>query len=523
MCPYPERSPSHLPRSAFQEDKVPGNRLLSVLVIEDNPADAGLIRAMLGNRTFTLTFSSRLAEAQHLMQQQSFDIILMDLGLPDSQGLPSLEVLLREAGIPIVVMTGLDDDGLAQQALQRGAQDYIIKGAEADHFLARSLQYAVERHQIDQQLRHQKAQYKLLTEQFRALFNGIPDGLVLLTRDLDIIWANEGACRFLPETEKPVEGKKCHQVFFSEETPCPDCIVQRCFASGQSLSDKVTTPDGRILGLRAFPIKNRDGVVDRVIELSNDITERVRLQSEAIRTDQLASLGELAAGVAHEINNPINGIINYATILKKCAADNFEAIEIAGRIEREGDRIASIVSKLLHFSRQRQETKRPASVAAILDDTLGLIRNQLYKDGIELCVDLPDDLPAVNVQPQQIEQVFLNLINNARYALNSRFPDRRSAEKKLTIRADYLGGGFIRTSIHDNGTGIPDEIRNRILAPFFSTKPVGEGTGLGLSISHSIIQEHGGRLTFESEVGVFTRVQVDLPCALGIAENTSPQ
>lgn len=320
---------------------------------------------MLSGDEFELTFVTRLDQAIEALEKTSVDVILMDLGLPDSQGLASLDQLIAIKAPPIVVMTHLDDGELARQAFQRGAQDYIVKGQEIKHFLKRAVQYAIERHRIEQQLRNGEQEYRLLTNQFRALFNGIPDNLVLMDSDLRIIWANKAACQQLPHPGVELTGQKCYEIFRSENEPCPDCITKRCFQTGQSLSDRVTTKDGRILGLRAFPIRNSSGQVDRVIELSNDITEKIKLQSETIRTGQLASLGELAAGVAHEINNPINGIINYGEVLKRCANDPDQVINIAERVIKEGDRIAAIVSNLLHFASQQQEEKyqRPSETS----------------------------------------------------------------------------------------------------------------------------------------------------------------
>ncbi|BBA70938.1 sensor histidine kinase [Geobacter sulfurreducens] len=257
-------------------------------------------------------------------------------------------------------------------------------------------------------------------------------------------------------------------------------------------------------------------------EAINGLLERLRLkeieketiQKDAMQTWHLASLGEVAAGVAHEINNPINGIINCAQILaaEPCLSEPERGV--ANRIIKEGERVAVIVRSLLSFARYEGRERVPAYVHDILNDTLELTRVQLKRDGVQLHVELPPDLPALLVHPHQIEQVFLNLISNARYALDKKFSTGAGGGKRLDIKGEKIigdDGVFVRIEFRDNGTGIPRDVIGRVIDPFFTTKPATEGTGLGLSISHGLISDHGGRLRVESVEGEFTRVQIDLP------------
>ena len=247
--------------------------------------------------------------------------------------------------------------------------------------------------------------------------------------------------------------------------------------------------------------------------LKEEITDRRMAEAEVIRASQLAALGELAAGVAHEINNPINGIINYAQLLLNKSRQDDMGKDLAARIIKESDRIAHIVRSLLSFAREGEEDRHPVQIHEIMSDTLALTEAQLRKDGIMLEVDIPVNLPRVIAQPQQLEQVFLNIISNARYALNQKYPGEHK-NKILEIRCNEIINRkrpHIRISFNDRGTGIPDEIRNKVMNPFYSTKPSHIGTGLGLSISHSIIKNHGGVLTFDSVEGEYTKVIIELP------------
>ncbi|WP_051374935.1 PAS domain S-box protein [Desulfosarcina sp. BuS5] len=271
------------------------------------------------------------------------------------------------------------------------------------------------------------------------------------------------------------------------------------------------------------PIKNDQGDIFGIILVFRDISEKIeaekqkkKLEAEAMRTGQLVSIGEIAAGVAHEINNPINSVINLAQILlDECNSESSE-YDIAGRIIKEGDRIANIVSNLLSFARGNMEKeKNLVNLSEIISDTLVLAKVQMQKDQIELRVNIPLNLPKIIANPQQIQQVFLNLIINARYALNQKYSGTHE-NKILEIlgeEATIDDCPYVRAIFQDNGIGIPANEIKKVINPFYSTKPTGIGTGLGLSISHGIISDHGGYIRIESTEGEFTRVIIDLPAS----------
>ncbi len=277
---------------------------------------------------------------------------------------------------------------------------------------------------------------------------------------------------------------------------------------------KMVRKDGSNIDVRinSSSLRNEDGEFERTVCIIEDTTERKRAKAEAIRASHLASLGELSAGVAHEINNPINGIINYAQILANRRELDERDRDIAERIIKEGNRISHITGGLLSFARDRKSSRQAINVKDVINSVLNLSETQLRKDGIVLTINVPDDLPLIVVQYQQIEQVFLNIISNARYSLNLNDQSARD-EKRLEISAGTFSVGtalFIRVMFSDNGSGIPPEICDKVMDPFFTTKPSGSGTGLGLSISHGIINDHGGTISIESVEGAYTKIIIDL-------------
>jgi signal transduction histidine kinase len=244
-----------------------------------------------------------------------------------------------------------------------------------------------------------------------------------------------------------------------------------------------------------------------------DVTERKKLEARLRQAAKMEAIGTLASGVAHEINNPINIIMNYAGLILRQEVTRDDVETFAREIVNESERIATIVRNLLAFARQEQEMPSPATISGIVESALSLMKKVLDNDQITIRVDVPEDLPQIQCRRQQIEQVLVNLLTNARHALNERFP-RYSEEKILEITASVFerdGRQWIRTGIEDRGPGISAEVIDRIFDPFFTTKPGGSGTGLGLSVSHGIVDDHSGRLTVRSQVGQYTRFIVELP------------
>lgn len=255
----------------------------------------------------------------------------------------------------------------------------------------------------------------------------------------------------------------------------------------------------------------------RAIGFIQDITEIKLLQDKAIRTAQLASVGELSTMVAHEVNNPLSGVMGYAQVLiNRGSAGDKELLE---RIIMEGERIAKIVGTLLNFSYDSKGEKTLQDLQPIVVEALSLMAGQLEKQGVRLDVSFAENLPPIVCNPQQIEQVVLNILRNAYQALTDG-PTETGSEKIIRVRG---GKGarhdrnYVRLELANNGPHIPTGELARIKEPFFTTKPVGRGTGLGLSISGDIMKDHDGTLEIISEPGAFTQMVLSFPVVPGEA------
>jgi signal transduction histidine kinase len=428
------------------------------------------------------------------------------------------ETALRKANEDLRART--DELRNHQDHLTELVQERTVEITDAYRHLQQEI---IERKVMESNLRESKEKFEKLSSEFRTLLEAITDPLTLLSPDLKVIWANHSMACGMGREISDLGRSYCYTRWHEAAGPCDNCPAVKTFQTGKEEVTQVEAPDGKLWEMRSYPIKGEDGDVRNVLTVAMDITEKMNLQAEATRAAHLASLGELAAGVAHEINNPINGIINYAQILADERGRSDGMDDIPDRIIKEGNRIATIVRSLLSFARQRKEEKCPVGIHQIMADTLALSGAQMRKDGIVLKTEIPAELPGIIAHAQQIEQVFLNLLNNARYALNQKYPEP-NADKILEIRGDESilnGRPYLRITFHDRGTGIPARILPKVIDPFFSTKPKAMGTGLGLSISHGIVSDHGGELSIQSVEGEFTKVVISLPACMEIKNSVS--
>ena len=270
----------------------------------------------------------------------------------------------------------------------------------------------------------------------------------------------------------------------------------------------------------ASVVRAADGEPTHMTASILDISERKRAEQQRLaieaqlrHSQRLESIGTLAGGVAHEINNPVTGIMNYAQLILDRLDPASDVAEFAAEIGVESQRIATIVKNLLTFAREEKQQHSPARMVDVVTSVLSLVRTILRHDQIAVAVDIPEDLPAIQCRSQQIQQVIMNLVTNARDALNARYPafDENKTIRIAARKLDRHGQAWICLTVEDQGVGIAPEIRDRLFDPFFTTKCRSGGTGLGLSISYGIVHDHHGELRVDSEEGQCTRVHVHLP------------
>ncbi len=352
----------------------------------------------------------------------------------------------------------------------------------------------------------------------KELFHSIQDPLLVVTPEGKIVQVNEALLQAAQKESEEVVGKGICEVIHGGRWPHIKCPLEEFLLTRKSRVEDTKLPGlhGEY-GLSVIPIKNGHKEQDLILLIARKLTRDEVRKVDSIRTAQLAALGELAAGVAHEVNNPINGIINFAQLLLDDCQGESEQSMILKKIVQEGERIATITYNLLSFAREKEDEQTLVDLNEVVQDSISLVEHQLKKDGIFLTSELHQPSCLIHGNHLQLMQVVLNLISNSRYALNERTRES-SPDKKVLITTslfDHEKGPYVRLSIKDQGTGIPQGILEKLFDPFFTSKPAGKGSGLGLSVSYGIIQNHSGILRVDTILNKYTDMIIEIPASEG--------
>ncbi|MGB9714951.1 MAG: two-component system sensor histidine kinase NtrB [Thermodesulfovibrionales bacterium] len=341
---------------------------------------------------------------------------------------------------------------------------------------------------------------KLLQEKrfLQSIIDGIKDQIMVVDREYRIKEANELLVERLKRPKHEIVDKFCYSVLHNLNEPCniPNhpCPVQETLKTGRTSEALHTHFKGREVSyyrVIAYPIFDDQGNIAYVIEMARDVTKWKRAGEKMHNVQKLAALGELAAGVAHELNNPIAIILGFSDLLLEETEPDSKEYKMLKAIERQGLNCKKIIENFLSLASYHAKTEYSTDVNINLQKVLSVVENILVSKNITLKKNLLKDLPKVRGDPGDLQQVFVNLITNAVDAMEE------GGVLTISTRLNETGN---RAEIvfEDTGHGIKKEYRERIFDPFFTTKRMGEGTGLGLSVSYGIVTKYGGEINFET-------------------------
>ncbi|HVH48102.1 MAG TPA: response regulator [Labilithrix sp.] len=513
-----------------------GKRVLRVIVVEDEDDDVALLVREL-RRAFDAQYV-HVSTPDHLrrvLQDGPWDVVISDWSLPSFNGLDAFRIV-REMGFdfPFIIVSGTIAEENAVEALKAGVHDFMSKGrfARLVPAIERELRDASMRHQkrlAEADLERQRAETERSERLLRSVLQAVPEGVIVVDIEGRVVeWSGGADAIFhmpradvalsdwpahyglhLPDANTLVAGSDLALVKALDGT---DVDRQELFLSNSAV------PKGVWLSVSARPLRTADGRITGAVGVFRDVTNEKSAQEQLMISDRMASVGMLAAGVAHEINNPLGAALLNLELVHEMIGrspekrDEAELKASMADIRSAVGRVREIVGDLRIFSRHEDRSAVRADVRTALESSLRMAFNEIrHRAHVEKDYA---SAPIVCGSEGRLGQVFLNLIVNAAQAMPEGHVDDNMI--RVATRTDDAGRAVVEIS--DTGTGIPPEAIAHLFTPFFTTKPAGIGTGLGLAICQRIVQQMGGEIEVESEVGKGTTFRVILPPAPAAAE-----
>jgi len=413
--------------------------------------------------------------------------------------------MLKENNISSLITIPLLARGNVIGALAIGAEEHMAYSESELRFcrhLADQLAICIENARLYEQVLRKKIEWE-------ETFNAVIDPIYLIDLDFNIVQSNKRNLPFSNFINNGSNQKKCFQLLRGRDNKCNPCLIEKVVQTGKPAYRQVQA-NGYVFDVSYYPVFNKEDQLYAVLHHIHDITEKVKMEAKLIHSAKLAAIGEMAAGVAHELNSPMTVIIGTAQMLLEQLDQDNPQVEYMKDIANCGLRCKRIIQNLLTFSRQEQKPLEPTDLNDQIDTVLNLTKYQINSSSIKLQMNLTDKLPKIHANPQQLQQVLINLLLNAKDALENN-KNEKCIEISTGIMGNDSGEQKVYLAVTDNGEGIDEKRIDKIFDPFYTSKTSTKGTGLGLSVSLGIAQAHGGTIKVKSSLGKGSSFYLILP------------
>ena len=505
------------------------NNQETILLVDDNPTNLEVLYKTLEHEGYRLLVAKDGASALEIISNTRPSLVLLDVMMPDMDGFEVCKIVKDDPAtvdVAVVFLSALGDVESKVKGFQVGGVDYVSKPFQADEVVMRVATH-VKVKRLERELSRKN---QLLESEIDRILNSMSEGIYGLALDGSINYANPAALGFCGWQEQEILAKDIFETHFSK-------------AADQVGINQLALADGRVIELDNIDLKRKDGslfpasicltpnvVNDEVVGgvlVFRDITERLkahealnaaqielRNQSQHLaHIERLSTMGEMAAGFAHEVNQPLTAIANYASVsrrlLDKGIPEPQKLADTLGKMQAQAIRASEVVERLRQFVRAPKGARFVCSPNQLISEVLSLAEVDSLNNGVPIIFNPKDNIADVYVDEVQIQQVALNLLRNAMEAMK----DVANKEQGVSVILEPAGS-FVRVSFVDYGIGLQESAEEMLFHPFYTTKS--NGTGIGLSVCASIIQQHGGRIGFERHADVGTTFYFELPLSVEV-------
>lgn len=508
----------------------------TILIVDDEASVLSALQRTLRREGFRIITACAADEALRILAGDGPrpQVVVSDFRMPQIDGLSFLrEVRQRWPRVQRILLTGYADLAALERAVNETEIFRYLSKPWDDSVLITTIRSALEEYDVrsenerlllltqeqnqrladlnrvlEARVLERTRQLELAKRDWEVTFDSIADPVVIVDREYLVRRSNRSFATYSGVDVRGVPGRSCHQTLFGETAPCKGCPLPHVLETRQAATGEVADRErDRLLQVLAYPIASGDGELQHVVCQYRDVTEEKEMQQRLLQAEKLSGIGLLAGGVAHEINNPLAGILAFTQLLMREIPREDERRSFLDEIEQSALRCKRIVESLLKFSRRTPGSERsPVVLNDVLGSTLFLVEHQYQLRNVEIVRELEPALWPVKANANQLSQVTLNLLTNAYAAM--------AKGGRIVVRTwNDTEKAQVHLSVKDSGQGIPRKNLQKIFEPFFTTK--GDGTGLGLTVTFDIVQSHGGSIAVTSEEGQGAEFLVSLPAMGG--------
>ncbi len=543
-----------------------------LLIVDDQPKNIQVIGTIIRGKGYLASFAQSGREALELVKQNPPDLILLDIMMPEMDGFETCRRLKENPetkNIPVIFLSALSDTMDKVQGFELGAVDYLTKPIQREEFLIRiqtHLEIQMHRKHLEEEvqkrtieLENHAAELEILNQQLqreivehleaeekirylqnlmKSIVDSMPSVLISVDPEGKVLHWNREAQNLTGLTDNQAKGRLLKEVFPQIQRQMED-LHHAMKDQETKKTEKVLTQNGETPNysdITIYPLI-ANGVTGAVLRI-DDVTERVRFEEMIVQTEKMMSIGGLAAGMAHEINNPLSIILQSTqNMLRFLSPENEKSAEMALRygikldqlhdflekrqillflngIRDAAERASHIIEDMLRFSRPSKSKIMMTDLPTLIDDTVALaardynLKKKYDFRKIQIIRDIEPDLTLIPCVTSELQQVLLNLLSNAAQSI---YAQTDNSSPQIILRA-WKEKNYAKIEVEDNGTGMEEQVRKRIFEPFFTTKETGVGTGLGLSVSYFIITtNHNGKISVESTLNKGSKFMIELP------------